>query len=169
MRHPAGEDLRLVRAVHADEAAARPVRQCLRAGAGSERDRAVERVVEVRELAADVELAAGRVGGVSRDSIWKPCRMRSFSPRLDPDAGWPLRRNRRVRAAALEPGSTCGEVTPSALEKALTRASAADRVVLHLVDLAEERLHVAEELVESAVTRGSRARGRRGNPIRCGR
>src|SRR4051795_9937649 len=47
-------------AVDADDAAARPVGELVRRGARDVGDRAVERVAEVRQLRADVELALGR-------------------------------------------------------------------------------------------------------------
>ena len=60
-----GQDLRLVRAVDADEAAARPVRQRRRARARPERDRPVDGIVEAGELVADVELAGAASASTS--------------------------------------------------------------------------------------------------------
>ncbi len=57
MRDVARDQAGLVRPVHPDEASARPLGEHVRTGARPERDRAVERVVEVRELVANVELA----------------------------------------------------------------------------------------------------------------
>ena len=58
--HPAGEDLRLVRAVNPDEAAAGPVGQHRRARVRSEGERAVDGVGEPGDPLSDVELARRR-------------------------------------------------------------------------------------------------------------
>src|SRR4051812_46971820 len=55
----AGEQAGGVCAVDPDIASARPVSEDARASTRFECDRAVERVVEVGELAADIELSAG--------------------------------------------------------------------------------------------------------------
>src|SRR6059058_1169830 len=60
VRDAAWDQVRLVRPVDSDEPAARPVREDGRARARAERDRAVERIREIRELLADVERARRR-------------------------------------------------------------------------------------------------------------
>ena len=64
MRDTARDEFGTVGAVNAHDAAAGPVRQDRRAGARPERHGSVERVTEVRQLLAHVELAAG--GGPAR-------------------------------------------------------------------------------------------------------
>src|SRR5262245_50649571 len=66
MRDPSGEKLRLVGPVDPDHSSAGPVGEYAGARARAERDRTVERRVELRELLADVELAArGRPHGAA--------------------------------------------------------------------------------------------------------
>src|SRR5215217_9584332 len=60
VRDGAWQELRLVGPVDADVAAAGPAGQVRSASARAERDRAVHRVAEARELHAHVELSAGR-------------------------------------------------------------------------------------------------------------
>src|SRR4051794_20276728 len=57
VRRTAGDELRLVRAVEADDAAAGPVRQARRIRARADRVRAVQRHAVDPELLADVEVA----------------------------------------------------------------------------------------------------------------
>ena len=143
-----GQDVGLIRPVHADEAAARPVGEHRRARARPEGDGAVERIVEVRELAPDVELAA-RCGPVrppdaddrSEDGLAVALqRRRQRSPidvevrahlvevaeyaRLDP-AGRVVRQDRQPDAV---PGLVLGDVDPVEDENEVLRAVARHRL-----------------------------------------
>ena len=94
VRDAAGDQLRLVGAVDADEAAGRPVRQHRGAGARAERDRAVERARVARQHDADVELPGGRRR--ARRCRWPPAPRR-----------WPCRRAPAWPGAARGRRSRC--------------------------------------------------------------